>query len=476
MALSLIALVSLSHSSRLSEDRDEGKPKSLFTLLADFLHWMSWFVKNIAHFIYVVINTMILTVTQIVSTVVSIPQGVINMIEMVGYSVRFALQANYNFVSSSFAVIGRFLESCCVFLKDITISIFTSIKSLFKMILHFLHNVMFGFPKLFGYAESGVQTSANVVGAIAVKTNTSFRGVLSSFGAVLELFGRSIVTTFLLIIDFVTYVLLSCARFFQFIGRSIINLMASAYRGTIVLCKRTGAAVKSSTYYIIDYVAYVLESIKKFFQLVFSTVAMGLLSMFQTVGLVVIQASLTIFGGIKSIFFTISHAFSKTYTRAGKMAFAVFQTIKESDLYSMPYMYGSALLVLALCLLCLIQKINLLNAAFVYMETIIQGMIMKILMLTQKEPITTQEHWSHDGTAGTSHGDVENLQKQLQRERDKNLCVVCQDEFKKVLLLPCRHMCICLGCANYITSSFQRNRRVCPLCRSHITSTVEVYS
>jgi RING finger protein 26 len=62
----------------------------------------------------------------------------------------------------------------------------------------------------------------------------------------------------------------------------------------------------------------------------------------------------------------------------------------------------------------------------------------------------------------------------LEREKDKRLCVICQDNVTNILLMPCRHVCMCQQCLNKI-----RQGRVqlaqCPLCRTHIQSTLEVF-
>jgi len=42
------------------------------------------------------------------------------------------------------------------------------------------------------------------------------------------------------------------------------------------------------------------------------------------------------------------------------------------------------------------------------------------------------------------------LKEQLERERDKNLCVVCQTDEKNIVVIPCRHMCMCKGCSCFV--------------------------
>jgi len=59
---------------------------------------------------------------------------------------------------------------------------------------------------------------------------------------------------------------------------------------------------------------------------------------------------------------------------------------------------------------------------------------------------------------------------------DRALCVVCQDQVKSVLLLPCRHLCMCVGCARTIANGNHGQGRTCPLCRSSFYTVMNVYT
>jgi hypothetical protein len=48
------------------------------------------------------------------------------------------------------------------------------------------------------------------------------------------------------------------------------------------------------------------------------------------------------------------------------------------------------------------------------------------------------------------------------------MCVICLDEKRQTLLLPCKHLCLCDDCA---AEGFQPGG-TCPLCRGAIESTV----
>ena len=62
------------------------------------------------------------------------------------------------------------------------------------------------------------------------------------------------------------------------------------------------------------------------------------------------------------------------------------------------------------------------------------------------------------------------ISQQLSKTQDEQkMCVVCQDAEKSVLLLPCRHVCVCKSCA--------RNEQLdsCPLCRETIVDRINVF-
>eukprot|EP01062_Namystynia_karyoxenos_P058848 TRINITY_DN5030_c1_g1_i2.p1 TRINITY_DN5030_c1_g1~~TRINITY_DN5030_c1_g1_i2.p1 ORF type:complete len:393 (+),score=110.40 TRINITY_DN5030_c1_g1_i2:62-1180(+) len=70
-----------------------------------------------------------------------------------------------------------------------------------------------------------------------------------------------------------------------------------------------------------------------------------------------------------------------------------------------------------------------------------------------------------DGGSPTPSGDASVAAGELATE-DETACVVCLTEPRDTLIMPCRHMCLCSGCA----SSLRKQMNKCPICRTRIES------
>ena len=58
---------------------------------------------------------------------------------------------------------------------------------------------------------------------------------------------------------------------------------------------------------------------------------------------------------------------------------------------------------------------------------------------------------------------------------DGYLCVICMDQQKTHLVMPCRHLTFCKACAAQYKEKASKNSHLCPTCRQPIESMVEIF-
>lgn len=90
-------------------------------------------------------------------------------------------------------------------------------------------------------------------------------------------------------------------------------------------------------------------------------------------------------------------------------------------------------------------------------------------------PAEPQYNLRRSTTPNRQKKSAKDIEMEIEREREKQMCVVCQDNKKSVLILPCRHMCLCVECGNRIARARPLTRRICPLCRQKIRTIMNVY-
>lgn len=62
------------------------------------------------------------------------------------------------------------------------------------------------------------------------------------------------------------------------------------------------------------------------------------------------------------------------------------------------------------------------------------------------------------------------IRDKIELQKEQRLCVICQEVDKSVVLLPCRHLCLCSSCSSH------EDLKLCPLCREVIAHKISVFA
>ena len=55
------------------------------------------------------------------------------------------------------------------------------------------------------------------------------------------------------------------------------------------------------------------------------------------------------------------------------------------------------------------------------------------------------------------------------------LCIVCMEDEKSVVLIPCKHLYMCKVCTDKLIAQSGRQKAMCPVCRNLIMDTIETF-
>mgnify|MGYP002260079235 CR=1 FL=1 len=202
-----------------------------------------------------------------------------------------------------------------------------------------------------------------------------------------------------------------------------------------------------------------------------------------------IQALLFVFGEnmlnvLNTIFWATSVIFSPFITELGRRYINCIETLPNVASLALHYSLNIGrwtVMVLALVGSFLIHccvGVNVFSMTFKLLKALLQGVLaffasFQVTSFPRQEK-TTDEH-KEPGHLPKDDRYLA-LMEQLEREREQNLCIVCQTEMKNIVLMPCRHMCMCKNCCAQLFRTQRYQRKTCPLCRNIITSTMEIYA
>lgn len=101
----------------------------------------------------------------------------------------------------------------------------------------------------------------------------------------------------------------------------------------------------------------------------------------------------------------------------------------------------------------------------------IYGILSSVLELRHRRQLNENNLNEDIHVDGNENVDDNNCSPLNKSAGNSNLCVICQDRPKSIVLLPCRHLCLCQNCIYHLRAY----RNICPLCRELFCETIQVY-
>lgn len=478
------SVVAAGDKGRLIDRECKPFPYSFFEsapVVMDFVRWFAWFFRNLLSATYFLLNKVVITVCEIISSIFSIFRHAIKLVEHLGYCVRVILQVNYNFVSTVFlwlAKLARFVTDAVRYIAEGIVSV---ISSTFRILLRLIHDIVSSIPAGFSHAFYGASSAKNTTGILLQQSYVGWKYILktpssalmtlvTSIRAVMECILVSMWNTGVLLVELLCTVTTSIFRGIEFVGKTVHTCSVSAWHQMIYLLNMLLYGFQSLMNAIGQFFLFVGPTVLWLITFIFRSFAQGISAFFSMSGWLLAQALNGVYRALNEI------------GRWLLGCLIMLQNLITAGAYCLPGGRWTLLSLVSSAFLIaytqFVLRVNVFTVGFGLLERYLQGILAYFATLQTpgmprfKKIVNTREE-SHEVPLDEKDRD---LREELERERDKNLCVVCQTENKSIVVMPCRHMCMCKNCCTELFRIHRYHRRTCPLCRHAITSTIEIYS
>lgn len=384
-------------------------------------------------------------------------------------------------MSSIFACLSRIaqlIKDTVLCIIDGTINV---ISSSFRLLLNLIRGIVSIIPTGFNQAFHGASSAKNATGVLLHKSylgwkyilgtpSTALTTIVTSVRAVLECALMSIWNTGVLLVDLLWAITRSVFHGIEFVGKAVHTCSLSGWQHLINLSKLIIDGLQCLLLAIGQSFLWISGAFVWLITFIFQFFVQG----FYTICITIAWAITQVLSGICTVFDAISNCFLLCIRKLCNLGTVTAHCI--------PGGRWTLLSLVSTTFLCAyswsVLKINVFAVAFRLLENYTQAFLAFLSTLQGpdisrlKQIFTTQAQSHHFSVEEKDSG----LREELERERDKNLCVVCQTESKNIVVMPCRHMCMCKSCCTRLFHHQRFGRQTCPLCRRTITSTLEIYS
>lgn len=439
--------------------------------LLDFARWIAWFLEHFFRAVYFILNSVVITTCETISSIFSCLKYAIKFVEYLGCGVKTIFQLNYNVVSSIFDFIAksaRFTaDSVCSFVEGVA----SGIVSVFQSLLSLFHGAVSSIPSGLYHASHGAVVAKNATGVLLYQSYLGWRYVfntptsavltiVTSIRAVMECLVVSIWNTGVLIVEICHSVFASIFTGIEFVGKTVQTCALSTWHNLVWFFNRLCHYLQAMLHTLGDLTLTVFHTLTGVIDLIFGNMLRGLRVGLKAMGWMLYMSLNKVIScfleGVRS--FPSLLAIGVHYFPGGKWSLISF----VSSAFLIAYSWT-------------VLRVNVFNVAFEFLESSLQSVLAFIATLQTPSFMQRPRHCTRSCNVPADEKD-QDLMEQLERERDRNLCVVCQTEEKNIVVMPCRHMCMCKSCCTQLFRMQRYQRKTCPLCRHTITSTLEIYS
>ena len=449
--------------------------------LTEFFKCLLWFFHGIVDTVYFILNTVLVTCCEITVNLFSGIKQIIKLVEFLGYCVRVILNVNYNFVSSLLTCLRRLLELIVEGVRYAVESLISVTISVFFSILKLLHDIVRIIPRGFQSSYEGVLVTKRVTGAVLYESYLGWEYILSvpssavttvitTTKAVLECLMQTLLNTVLLTTNLILNSVLLSFQMMTEAGSTLWSYIVSGWDCMVHYTRLVGCGLRHSLNAIIYMFISIFKTVVRCCTFLVQVVFQQISALFHTVGYLVVNTVSFIWSSMNAFLVGISALFQHFMQS--------LQTLLKVSVQRTPGGIWTVGSVLTCCFVMYYSwvafEVNLFVITFELMKELSQSVMTRVSARSFIQQDATQDQRPTQPGSCKENGTGE-LRAELERERDKNLCVVCQDQQKSMLVMPCRHMCLCRGCSGELLRLRRWQSRTCPLCRCRITSILEVY-
>ena len=454
-----------------------------------------WILDTILNGVLWVLNQTVSSCTDLCVRTFGILFNIVKLLEALGFGVKFMLELNYAVLSHIFGIFGCIKENFRDGLILVKITIANQTENVYDSSTMALEGVRYLLLTACNQTWVNIRHVSSILttyftlpfGLSALDSSLVASMILSG----LEFFCQSLKLTGELFRDGNLFIFSFIWSTFCTIGAGIITSLCVIQDAVTIVSTQIIYAVT----WPICFLAHILSNIscmlyhswEAFVNCLddVDTVIRGIVhSTFRTIGVGTSNLVYTITGWLSSIIYIISRCFSAiAYSIVGVIStpvsgivsiyeyipggiFGCLTIISLSIIIYLWHKEIASLLVSSwISLRRMNENHNIDNDQFFHNEQVldVQEAMDRGFQNTQ-EP-SSDEHVPQNQTK---------LKYELELEKDKRLCVICQDNFKNILLMPCRHVCLCRQCLQEIIEGHIQLAQ-CPLCRMDIQSTMEVF-